>query len=154
MVKPSFVEVVKPPLPGTAAVNKANQSSSKALEQNQKAKREIARSSQDNLKACTDVSVLLEDMFIPLPFKPPGKKGGEGAIRKSSSTVVRTETSMETDAIMAPEVCKPPVPSLHQPRQHDSNEPNLVDEDGVKKWSNDMLKGHLGGRASTWEQWG
>ncbi len=24
----------------------------------------------------------------------------------------------------------------------------------MKKWSNDMLKGHLGDRASTWEQWG
>ncbi len=138
VVKPSFVEMDKSPLPGTAAFNKANPSPSEALEQNQKAKREIARSSQDNLKACTDLSVRLEDMFVPPPFKPPGKKGGEGAIRKSSSTVVRTETSMETDAIMAPEVRKPPVPSPCQPRQLDSNEPNLVDEAGVKKWSNDM----------------
>ncbi len=71
--------MVNPPLPSTAAFNKANPS--EALEQNQKARREIARSSQDNLKACTDVSVQLEDMFIPSPFKPPGKKGGEGAIR-------------------------------------------------------------------------
>ncbi len=61
---------------------------------------------------------------------------------------------METDAITAPEVRKPPVPSQHQPQQRDSNEPNLVDEAGLKKWSNDMLKGHPGGRASTWEQWG
>ncbi len=152
MVNPSFVEVVKPPLSGTAAFNKANPSPSEVLEQNQKAKKEIARSSQDNLKVCTDMSVQLEDMFVPLPFKPPGKKGGEGAIRKSSSTVVRTETSMETDAITAPEVCKPPVPSPRQPRQCDSNEPNLVDEAGVKKWSKDMLKGHPGGMASTWEQ--
>ncbi len=146
--------MVKPPLPGTAAFNKANPSPSETLEQNQKAKREIARSSQDNLKACTEVLVQLEDLFVPQPFKPLGKKEGEGAIRKSSSTVVRTETSMETDAITAPEVCKPPVPSPCQPRQHDSNEPNLVDEAGMKKWSNDMLKGHPGGRASTWEQWG
>ncbi len=87
-------------------------------------------------------------------FVPPSKKGGEGAIRKSSSTVVRTETSMETDTITAHEVHKPPVPSPRQTRQRDSNEPNLVDEAGVKKWSNNMLKGHPGGRASTWEQWG
>ncbi len=151
VVKPSFVEVIKPTLPGTAAFNKANPLPSEALEQNQKANSEIARSSQDNLKACTDVSVQLEDMYVPPPFKPPGKKGAEGAIQKSSSMVVRTDTSMETDAITAPEVCKPPVPSWCQPRQCDSNEPNLVDEAGVKKWSNDMLKGHSGGWASTWE---
>ncbi len=70
----SFAEVVKPPMPGTAAFNKANPSPSEALEQNLKAKREIARSSQDNLKACTEVSVQLEDLFVPPPFKPPGKK--------------------------------------------------------------------------------
>ncbi len=92
--------------------------------------------------------------MVPLPFKPPGKKGGERAIRKSSSTVVRTETSMETDAITATEVRKPPVLSPSQPRQRDSNEPKLVDEAGMKKWFNDMLKGHPGVRVSTWEQWG
>ncbi len=100
------------------------------------------------------MSVQLEDMFVSPSFKPLYKKGGEGAIRKSSSKVVRTETSMETDAITAPEVCKPPVPSPCQPRQRNSNEPNLVDEAGVKKWSNNMLKGHPCGRASTWEQRG
>ncbi len=146
--------MVAPPLPGIDAFNKANPSPSEALAQKQKAKREIARSSQDNLKACTDVSVQLEDMFVPPPFKPQGKKESEGAIPKSSSTVVRTETSIETDAIAAPEVCRPPVPQPRQPREHDSNEPNLVDEAGMSKWSNDMLKGHPGGRASTWEQWG
>ncbi len=61
---------------------------------------------------------------------------------------------METDAITAPEVHKPPVPSPRQPRQRDSNKPNIVEGAGVKKWSNDMLKGHPGGRTSTWEQWG
>ncbi len=93
MVKPSFVEVIKPTFPGTTAFNKANPSLSKALEQNQKAKREIARSSHDNLKACTDVSDQLKDIFVPEPFKLLGKKGGEGAIRKNCSMVVRTETS-------------------------------------------------------------
>ncbi len=39
-------------------------------------------------------------------------------------------------------------------RHNVDNEPHLVDKAGMKKWSNDMLKGHLGGRASTWEQWG
>ncbi len=78
----------------------------------------------------------------------------EVAILKSSSTVVRTETSMETDAVVAPEVHRPPVQQLCQYRQHDSNEPNLVVKAGVRKWSNDMLKGHPGGRASTSEEWG
>ncbi len=112
------------------------------------------RSSQDNLKACSDVSVQPKDKFVPLPFKPLSKKESEGAIPKSSLTVVRTDTSMETDAVVAPEVCRPPVPQPHQPRQRDSNEPNLVNEAGMRKWSNDMLKGHPGGRVFTWEQCG
>ncbi len=53
----TFAEVLIQPLPGTATFNKANPSLSEALEQNQRAKREIAKSSQDNLKACTDVLV-------------------------------------------------------------------------------------------------
>ncbi len=116
----SFAEVVAPPLPGTDAFNKANPLPSEALAQNQRAKREIARSSQDNLKVCTDVSVQLEDLFVPPTFKPPGKKESEGSIPKNSSTVVRTETSMETDAVAAPEVRRPPAPQPRQPRQRDS----------------------------------
>ncbi len=143
--------MVSPSLPGTYAFNKANPSPSEALAQNQRAKREIVKSSQDNLKACTDVSVQLEDLFVPPPFKPPGKKESEGAIPKSSSTVVRTETSTETDAVMAPEVRRPQVPQPLQPRQRDSTEPHLVNEADIRKWSNNMLKGHPGGRASTWE---
>ncbi len=61
---------------------------------------------------------------------------------------------METDAVAAPEVRMPPVPQLRQTRQCDSNDPHLVDEAGMRKWSNNMLKGHPSGRASTWEQWG
>ncbi len=146
--------MVAPLLTGTDTFNKAKPSPSKALAQNQRAKREIARSSQDNLRACTDVSVQLEDLFVPPPFKPLGKKESEGAITKSSSTVVRTETSMETDAVAASEVRRPPVLPPHQARQRDSTEPHLVEEAGMRKWSNDMLKGHPGGRASNWEQWG
>ncbi len=146
--------MVTPPLPRTDAFSKANPLPSEALAQNQRAKREIARYFQDNLKACTDMSVQLEDMFVPQSFKPPGKKESNGGIPKSSSTVVRTENSMETDAVMAPDVRRPPVSQPRQPRQCDSNEPNLVDEAGIRKWSNDMLKGHPGGRASIWEQWG
>ncbi len=143
--------MVTPPLPGNDTFNKANPSLSEALAQNQRAKREIVRSSQDNLKSCTDVWVQLEDMFVPLPFKPPGKKDSEAAISKSSSTVARTENSMETDAVAAPEVHRSPVQQPCQSRQCDSNEPNLVDEARVRKWSNGMLKGHLGANASTWE---
>ncbi len=100
------------------------------------------------------MSVQLEDMFVPPPFKPLSKKESEGTILKSSTTAVRTETSMEADAVVALEVCRPPVPQLRQSRQRNSNEPNLVDEAGVRKWSNDMLKGHPGVRSSIWEQWG
>ncbi len=127
--------MVTPLLPGTDTFNEANPSPSEMLAQNQRAKREIARSSQDNLKACTDMSVQLEDMFVPQPFKLPGKKESEGAISKSSSTVVRTKTSMETDAVVAPEVRRSPVPQPRQSQQCDSNEPNLVDKAGLRKWS-------------------
>ncbi len=74
--------MVTPPLPGTDAFNKANPSPGEVLAQNQRAKREIARYSQDNLKACTGMSVQLKDMFVPPPFKPPGKMESEGAISK------------------------------------------------------------------------
>ncbi len=85
--------------PRNDAFNKANPSPSEALAQNQRAKREIARSFQDNLKACTYVSIQLEDLFAPPTFKPPGKNESERAITKSSSKVVSTETSMKTDAV-------------------------------------------------------
>ncbi len=149
----TFAEVVISPLPGTAAFNKANPSPSEALEQNQRAKREIVKSSQDNLKACTDVSVQLDHMVVPPPFKPLGKKEGEGAILKSSSKVARNETSMETDVTPAAVLRRPPLPPPGPPRQSDSNEPTLADEAGMSKWSNNMLKGHPGGQAPTLEQW-
>ncbi len=60
---------------------------------------------------------------------------------------------METDVVAAPEIRRPPIPPPCQSRQRDNIEPHLVDEAGMKKWFNDMLKGHAGGRASTWEQW-
>ncbi len=47
----TFAEVVIQPLPCSATFNKANPSLSEALKQNHRAKREIAKSSQDNLKA-------------------------------------------------------------------------------------------------------
>ncbi len=119
------------PLPGTATFNKANPSPSEALEQNQRAKREIAKSSQDNLKACTDLLVRQDDMVVPPPFKPPGKKEGEGAIPKSSSMVARNETSMETDATTAAVPRRPPVTPPCPPQQSDSNKPTLVKQECV-----------------------
>ncbi len=49
---------------------------------------------------------------MPPPYKPPGKKESEGAIPKSSSTVARNETYMETDATPAAVPRGPPVPPL------------------------------------------
>ncbi len=93
-------------------------------------------------------------MRVPLPFTPLGHKAGEGAITKTSSMVMRTEeTAMETDAPKASEVQRrPPVPPP-QPARPKDKEPCMVDEAGLKKWSNDMLRGHPGGHATTWEQW-
>ncbi len=62
---------------------------------------------------------------------------------------------MDTDAVEALKVPRrPPVPPMSLARQNVDNEPHLVDDAGIKKWSNNMLKGLPGGRASTWEQWG
>ncbi len=48
----SIKEVIAPPLPGTDTFNKANPSPSEVLAKNQRAKSDIARSFQNNLKAC------------------------------------------------------------------------------------------------------
>ncbi len=58
-----------------------------AFEQNPGAKREIARSSQDNLAACAGNTAELPNMYVPPPFTPPGQKTGEGARTKTSSTL-------------------------------------------------------------------
>ncbi len=92
-------------------------------------------------------------MVVQPPFKPPGKKEGEGAIIKCSSTVTRNETSMETDATTATVPMRPPVPPTGLSPQSGSNEPTIVNEEGMSKWTNDILKGYLGGQASSFEQW-
>ncbi len=58
---------------------------------------------------------------------------------------------METDAQQASQVQhRPPVPSP-QPATPKDKEPCMVDEAGMKKWSNNMLKGHPGGHVTFWE---
>ncbi len=93
-------------------------------------------------------------MIVPPPFTPPGHKAGKGAIIKASSTVtVHEEFVMETDAQPAPAV--PPIPPVLKTtpaRVKELNELCLLDKAGMKKWSSDMLKGHPGGRATTWEE--
>ncbi len=62
---------------------------------------------------------------------------------------------METNVPKATEVpVRHLVPSPRPAKAKELNEPCLVDEANVKKWTSDMLKGHPGGRATTWEQWG
>ncbi len=62
---------------------------------------------------------------------------------------------METDAPTTPVVPRrPPVPSPRQAKVKEHNEPCLVDEADMRKWSSDMLKVHPGGHETTWEQWG
>ncbi len=144
--------LTSPPMPGSDAFRKANPSLDEVLAQNTRAQRLITRSSQDNLAACTDVSLKLPDLTAPPPFTPLDQKAGEGAIIKSSSTVMRDETLMETDAILAAAPLKrPSVPPPKPARQKDLNEPCKVNDTGMKKWSNDMLMGHPGGRTSEWE---
>ncbi len=93
-------------------------------------------------------------MPVPPPFTPPGHNADEGAITKTSSTVMRTEeTALETDVPKASEVQRIPLVPPPQPARPKDKEPCMVNEAGMKKWSNNMLKGHLGGRATTWEQW-
>ncbi len=76
------------------------------------------------------MSVRLDDMVVPPPFKPPGKKEGEGAILKSSSTMERNETSMETDDTSATVRMRPPVPPPGLPlmNQHLSMKKTCVND--------------------------
>ncbi len=60
---------------------------------------------------------------------------------------------METDAPQASRVQRrPPVPPP-QPAKPKDKQPCMVDEASMKKWCNDMLKGHPDGHVTTWEQW-
>ncbi len=85
------------------------------------------------------------------PQTSPCKKAGEGALVKSSSTVMaHDETEMETDEKPLPAVPqKPPVPKPRPAKPKDYTLRSLVDEAGMRQWSNDMLRGHLGGHATT-----
>ncbi len=74
--------LTSPQMLGSDAFHKANPSLDEVLAQNTRAQRLIARSSQDNLAACTEVSLMLPDLIAPPPFTPPGQKIGEGAIIK------------------------------------------------------------------------
>ncbi len=126
------------------------------MEQNPREKREIARSSQYNLAACTGNTAELPDMYVLPPFTSIDQKVGEGARTKTSSTVTsQGESLMETDALNATEVpVRHRLPLPRPATAKELNEPCLVDEAGMKKWTSDMLKGHPGGCATTWEQWG
>ncbi len=156
MTRPSFVETLQlPPLLDTVAYNLIHPSLHDALEQNPRARRKIARYSQDNLVASAGNNAELPDMFVPPPFTPLGQKAGEGARTKASLTVTaQVETPMETDAPQATKVQRrPPVPAPSPAKDIVSNVPYLVSEAGMNKWTSNMLKGHPGDRSTTWEQW-
>ncbi len=74
-------------MPGTVAYILQNPIAEEALEQNPRAKREIARSSHDNVAACAGNTAELPDMSVPPPFTPPGQKAGEGARTRINLTV-------------------------------------------------------------------
>ncbi len=105
------------------------------------------------MAACAGNTAEQPDMSVPPPFKPLGQKASEGARAKASSTVTsQEESSMETDALKVTKVpVRYPVPSPRPANAKELNEPCLVDEAGMKKWTSDMLKGHPGGHATTWE---
>ncbi len=95
-------------------------------------------------------------MFVTPPFTPPGQKAGVRMFIKISSTVMALqETEIETDTPQAAAVH----PRLHLPKLTPAKPNNftmleMADEAGVREWSNRMLSGHPGGRATKWEQWG
>ncbi len=113
-------------------------------------------SSQDNLAAVAGNSAGPPNMNVPPPFAPPGSKAGFGAVIKSTFTVLTcVETQMETDEqISSTSIRWPHVPHSTSAKPKDYIEPSLADETGMKKWSNDMLSGHPGGRVTFFEQWG
>ncbi len=153
----TFTEVVRPPeWPGTAEFILVNPTPATALLLTAFALRKVQASSQDNLLACASNTAGLSNMYVPPPFTPLGKKAGEAALIKSSSTVMaHDETEMETDEKPSPVVpLKPPVPKPRSAKMKDYTLPSLAHEAGMRQWSNDMLRGHPGGCATTWEQWG
>ncbi len=103
------------------------------MQQNPKARREIAKSSQDNLVVCAGNTAKPLDRSVPPPFIPLGQKVGEGARNKASSTVTSLEESpMETDASAAHVVpSRNPVPLPTPAKERVRNIPCLVDEAGM-----------------------
>ncbi len=147
----TFTEVVRPPgWPGTAAFNLLNLTPATALLQTPSALKKVQASSQDNLLACAVNIARPSNMYVPLPFTPPGKKAGEGALIKSRSTVMaHDETEMETDEKRSPVVpLKPPVPKPRSAKTKDYTLHNQAVEADMRKRSNDMLSGHPGGHAT------
>ncbi len=112
----TFMKVVRPPgWPGTAEFNLANLTPATALLQTLYALRKVQASSQDNLLACAGNTAGSSDMYVPPHFTPLGQKAVEGALIKSSSTVmVHDETEMETDE--KPLTVVPQRPHLPKPR--------------------------------------
>ncbi len=113
-------------------------------------------SSQDDLAAVTGISAGPPNMHVPPPFIPPGSKAGVGAVIKDTSTVLtRVETKMETnEQISSTSVGRPRVPLPTPAKPIDYVAPSQADKAGMRRWANDMLSGHPGGRATSFEQWG
>ncbi len=128
------------------AYNLFNPTLNESLDQNQKAGKEIARSSQDNLVAVAGNTALATDMSVPPPFVPPGSNVGVGARSKNSLTVTRPtmeETDIETDDPIAPVVHARPCvqsPTLAKPMA--VNTLVMVGDDGLNIWADKMLSGH------------
>ncbi len=144
-----------PPLLESKEFNMANPMPSDALAQIPSACRKVEASSQDNLGAVAGNSAGPPDMFVLPPFTPPGAKASVGALVKCTSTVLmkRVETQMETDEqFSSTSIGRTHVPSPTPAKPKDYVAPSLADEAGMKKWSNDMLSGHPGGCATSFEQ--
>ncbi len=122
------------------------------MEQNESAKREIEKSSEDNFAAIAGNTAPPLKMPVPQPFAMVSV----GARNKASLNATATthhDTPMETDTLTATEVLAKPVPGPTVAKAKVINVPAMVEEGGLTIWSNMMLKGHPDGFATNWEQW-
>ncbi len=116
-------------------------------------------SSQDNLKAVAGNTAPPATMIIPAPFTPPWMKAGIGAIIKAGLMVLtkekKEETQMDVD-LPGPSINTDTLPmsTTVQASPLKTGYPAIVIEEGMKKWTNDMLGGQLGRNAVKLNAWG
>lgn len=92
-------------------------------------------------------------MQVPAPFTPLGKKAGEGGVLKTKHTALKHKKSEEIQ--MEVDTQNPSTSTGTPPESMTINVSPIfpgylviVDEEGMTKWTNDMLGGRPGGEVA------